>query len=81
MGYISKYNLSFLTLMQRKYIMYHKVFKYIDDYLLFLYEEYCHKNTREYYKQLEQDIIFYSNRQTGVEREQAGKLDGSWYDD
>jgi len=78
MGYISKYNNKFVTFMSRKYKKYKVIFEFIDDYKLWLYEDYCVFNERAYYKQLEEDLEEYSNFQTGKERDKRGKLDGNW---
>lgn len=69
MGYISKYNTKFLTLMNREYKEYEVSFEYFDDYALWLYYEYCKSNEKEYYLQLEKDLWKYIEFQSGKERD------------
>lgn len=78
MGYISRYNRTFISYMNKKYKIYSISFEFIDDYLLWLYEDYCVYDSVRYYKQLEKDIEEYSNFQTGKERDKRGKLNGDW---
>lgn len=81
MGYISKYDLRFLTFMNRKYKEHKVNFEFIDDYRLWLYEDYCVYDEVAYYKQLEQDIAEYSDFQTGKERDKRDRLDSRWDDE
>lgn len=81
MGYISKYNLTFISFMNRKYKKYNVRFEFIDDYRLWLYEDYCVYDNARYYKQMEKDLEEYSDFQTGKERDKRGKLDGNWEKD
>ena len=60
MAYISKYDTKFITFVNRKYNM---NFEYFDDYGLWLYDKYPEDET--YYCHLEEDLIEYSNFQTG----------------
>lgn len=78
MGYISRYNRTFISYMNKKYKIYSISFEFIDDYLLWLYEDCCVYDSARYYKQLEKDIEEYSNFQTGKERDKRGKLNGDW---
>lgn len=81
MGYISKYDTTFLTFVNRKYATYRVRFEFIDDYRLWLFYEFCQKKEVFYYKQMERDLAEYSDFQTGKEREKRGKLDGDWEED
>lgn len=81
MAYISKYDTKFLTFMNRKYKKYNVFFEFIDDYRLWLYEDYSVYDEVLYYKQLEKDLAEYSDFQTGRERDKRGKLDGRWEDE
>jgi len=76
MAYISKYDTKFLTFVNRKYSLFRVNFEFFDDYVLWLYYEYFKKDEESYYKQLESDIMEYSNFQTGKERDKRGKLNG-----
>ena len=73
MGYISKYNMNFLTYMNRKYRRYSVNFEFWDDYALWLFDM-CNKKEKFYYKQLEKDVWEYSDFQTGKERDKRGRL-------
>ena len=58
MEFISKYNETFLTNVNRKY---QKKFRTFDEYSLFLFE--LTEDELEYYYQLEEDIKEYCNNQ------------------
>ena len=60
MEFISKYNLTFIKFVNKKY---NKKFKAFDDYGLWLYELVDCKNS-VYYDKLEEDIKEYSDFQT-----------------
>lgn len=79
MSYLSKYDLRFLTFMNRKYKKYNINFEFYDDYILWLYEM-CNKNEIRYYKQLEKDLWEYVDFQSGKERDFRGRLDSRWED-
>lgn len=81
MAYISKYDTKFLTFVNRKYSLFRVNFEFFDDYVLWLYYDYFKKDEESYYKQLESDIMEYSNFQTGKERDKRGKLNGDWQED
>lgn len=81
MGYISKYDRTFISFMNKKYKKYNVFFEFIDDYRLWLYEDYCVYDGGAYYKQMEKDLEEYSDFQTGKERDKRGKLDGNWEED
>ena len=66
MPYISRYDLRFLTLMNRKY---NKEFVYFDDYIMWLYYEFVNENEEKYYKTLEKDLWDYVDFQSGKERD------------
>lgn len=76
MAYISKLDTKFVTFMNRKYSKYDVLFEYYDDYILWLFYEYCKCKEEVYYKQLEKDIWEYSDFQTGKERDNRGKIGG-----
>lgn len=78
MGFISKYNRTFVSYMSKKYRQHKVSFEFIDDYFLWMYEDYCVYDNTRYYKQIEKDLIEYSNFQTGKERDKRGKLNGNW---
>lgn len=78
MAYISRYDTRFLTHMNRKYSKYKVLFNFFDDYVMWLYYEYCESNRYKYYKQLEKDLWEYVEFQNGKEREVRDKLDGKW---
>lgn len=78
MGYISKYDRTFLSFMNKKYKDYSVNFQFFDDYILWLYYDYYKKNTELYYKQLEKDIWAYVEFQSGREKDKRGKLNGNW---
>lgn len=81
MGYISKYDRTFISFMNKKYKKYNVFFEFIDDYRLWLYEDYCVYDVGAYYKHMEKDLEEYSDFQTGKERDKRGKLDGDWEED
>lgn len=81
MGFISKLDTKFVTFMNRKYHDHNVCFEFIDDYRLWLYEDYCVYDSTLYYKQMEKDLQEYSDFQTGRERDKRGKLDGNWEKD
>lgn len=81
MAYISRYDTKFITFMNRKYRKYNIKFEFIDDYRLWLYEDYCVYDEVDYYKQLEKDLAEYSDFQTGRERDKRDKLDSGWEDE
>ena len=81
MSYISKYDTKFITFVNRKYKKYKVEFEFIDDYRLWLYEDYCVYDEIAYYKQMEKDLGEYSDFQTGKEREKRGKIDNGWDDE
>lgn len=58
MEFISKYNLTFITSVNRKY---NKKFRNFDEYSLYIFE--LTKNEIEYYYQLEEDLKEYCNYQ------------------
>lgn len=59
MEFISKYDITFVTSVSRKY---GKRFKTFEEYSLFLYE--LQKNDTDYYYKLEEDIKEFSDYQT-----------------
>lgn len=71
MGFISRYDLRFLTLMNRKY---NKEFDFFDDYILWLYYDYFNEDKEKYYHQLEKDLWEYVDFQNGKERDKRDKL-------
>ncbi len=81
MSYISKYDRKFVSFMNRKYKEHKVHFEFIDDYRLWLYEDYCVYDSVLYYKQMEKDLQEYSDFQTGKERDKRGKLNGNWEED
>lgn len=81
MAYISKYDTKFLTFVNRKYNLFRVNFEFFDDYVLWLYYDYFKKDEESYYKQLECDIMEYSNFQTGKERDKRGRLNDDWEKD
>lgn len=58
------YNRCFIVYLRKKY---KKEFSSIDDYLIWLYRDFVHSNKIKYYQILEEEIILYSNLQTGKE--------------
>ena len=80
MAYISKYDLRFLTLMNRKYEQYN-AFEYFDDYILWLYYDYCKEDAIKYYETLEKDLWEYVDFQNGKERENRDKMNSRWEDE
>lgn len=55
--------------MSRKYQDYRVKFNFFDDYILWLWEVRAKKNDNKYYMLLEEDMMEYSNMQTGSPRE------------
>jgi len=80
MAYISKYDTKFLTFMNRKYHQFN-AFEYFDDYILWLYYDFCNKDEELYYKNLEKDLWEYVEFQNGKERENREKLLSGWKDE
>lgn len=78
MGYISKYDTRFLTMMNRKYREYGVFFEFYDDYIMWLFYDFCKRKTRKYYAQLEKDLWEYVEFQNGKERDKRGKLESGW---
>ncbi len=79
MGYVSKYNRTFISFVKRKYVKYGIDFKTWDDYALWLYYKYCKEDYTHYYKELERDIWDYSDFQTGTPRKrEQGQKNDSW---
>ena len=68
MGYISRYDRTFLSFMNKKYKKYKVNFEFFDDYILWLYELYD-SNELNYYRELEKDLWDYVEFQSGKERE------------
>lgn len=62
--YIDKDDMSFIVYLIKKYQI---EFQSIDDYLFWLYRDFTHSNKAKYYQILEEEIILYSNLQTGKE--------------
>ena len=81
MAYVSKYDRTFISFMNKKYKNHSVCFEFIDDYRLWLYEDYCVYDSILYYKQMEKDLKEYRDFQTGKERDKRGKLDGKWEKD
>lgn len=77
MGYISRYDRTFLSFMNKKYKRYKVNFEFFDDYILWLYELY-NSNELNYYRALEKDLWDYVEFQSGKERERRGKLNDDW---
>lgn len=75
MGYISKYDRTFISFINLRYKRYRVDFKYWDDYAMWLYYMFCKCNTISYYKRLEQDLWDFSDWQTGSPRENEKKND------
>ena len=71
MSYISRYDLRFLTLMNRKY---NKEFDFFDDYILWLFYDYCKEDKEKYYHKLEKDLWDYVDFQNGKERDNRDRL-------
>ncbi len=69
MGYISRYDLTFITYVNRKYRPYGVLFKCFDDYIMWLYYDFFKENRDLYYGQIEEDMMEYSNGQTGSARD------------
>ena len=80
MGYISRYDRTFLSFMNKKYKRYKVNFEFFDDYILWLYELYD-SNELNYYRELEKDLWDYVEFQSGKEREKRGKLNDDWEKD
>lgn len=74
MAYISRYDKKFLTFMNKKYDKYNILFEYYDDYILWLFYEYCKGDEDIYYSQLEDDLRDYVEFQSGKERDKRDKL-------
>ena len=70
MAYISKYDTKFITFVNRKYNM---NFDYFDDYIVWAFDVLCKENETKYYTLLEQDIMDYSNFQTGSPTDRTRK--------
>lgn len=81
MGYISKYDRTFISFVNNKYIKYKVNFKNFDDYIIWLYYKYCMSNTGFYYMMLEKDMWAYSDWQTGSAREQEKNQNGNKWKD
>lgn len=80
MAYISRYDRTFLSFINRKY-KYHKVnFEFWDDYVLWLYDR-CKQDEDKYYRRLEKDLWAYVEFQSGKERDKRGKLNDDWEKD
>lgn len=77
MGYVSRYNRTFISYINKKYKRHKVDFKYWDDYVIWLYYKLCRCNTELYYKILEKDIWEYSDWQTGSPRENE-KFNDDW---
>lgn len=80
MAYISKYDTKFLTFMNRKYQQFN-AFEYFDDYILWLYYDFCNKDEELYYKTLEKDLWEYVDFQNGKERDNRDTLQSRWEDE
>lgn len=79
MGYVSKYDRTFISFINRKYQKNKVDFKTWDDYALWLYYKICKCNTDFYYRKLEKDVWEYSDWQTGSPREREKKIsDNEW---
>ncbi|MBQ7030808.1 MAG: hypothetical protein IJN13_00355 [Bacilli bacterium] len=63
MAYISKYDITTTTFMNKKYKNFNVNFRNYDDYLIWLYYTFSKKNDIKYYNQLEDDFIEYSKWQ------------------
>lgn len=70
MGYISKYDTTFINFVNKKY---KKCFRYFDDYILWLYYKKLQCNEVMYYRTLEKDLWAFSDWQTGTPRENESK--------
>lgn len=81
MGYISKYDRTFLSFISRKYNDYRVRFEFFDDYVLWLFYDYSKENEEFYYRQLEDDLKDYVKFQNGKERDWRGRLNGDWEKD
>lgn len=80
MGYISKYDRTFLSFVNKKYKLFKVNFEFFDDYILWLYDI-CELNDKCYYNHLEKDLWEYVEFQTGSERDKRGKLNDNWEKD
>ena len=69
MSYISKYDTKFITFINRKYRNLGVFFNFFDDYILWLYYDVFKENEKKYYSKLEEDLMEYSNMQTGSPRQ------------
>ena len=63
MGYISKYDTTFINFVNKKY---KKCFRYWDDYVLWLYWKKLQCNREMYYITIEKDLWEYSDWQTAL---------------
>lgn len=73
MSYISKYDTKFITFINRKYRDLGVFFNFFDDYILWLYYDVFKENEEKYYSKLEEDLMEYSNMQTGSPRQSEFK--------
>lgn len=80
MGYISKYDRTFLSFVNKKYKLFKVNFEFFDDYILWLFDIH-NSNELDYYHRLEKDLWEYVEFQSGKERDKRGKLDGDWEKD
>ena len=80
MGFISRYDRTFLSFMNKKYRFYKINFEFFDDYILWLYDM-CDSNELEYYHRLEKDLCEYVEFQSGKERDKRGRLNDNWEKD
>lgn len=74
MGYISRYDRTFLSYMNKKYSRHNVNFRYFDDYILWLFYDRYKKDETKYYKRLEKDLWSYVEFQSGKERDRKDKL-------
>lgn len=58
-------------MMNRKY---DHLFNFFDDYVMWLFYEYCDSNKEKYYQTLEHDLWEYVDMQNGKEREKRDRL-------
>lgn len=77
MGFISKYDRTFLSYVSKKYKYFKVSFDFFDDYILWLYDM-CKSDEEEYYHRLEKDLWEYVEFQSGKERNKRGKLNDNW---
>lgn len=79
MGYISRYDRTFISFINKKYSRYKVDFKTWDDYAIWLFYKYSLSCTNIYYSVLEKDIWAYSDWQTGSPRDRERlQLNDSW---